>query len=70
MYDGADYTLSIWPMAVTPDGKGLWLGSNRNPDRTSLVRLDVATGEETHVDEHSTLSIDPMGAIAPYFPNR
>lgn len=68
VYDGADYTLSIWPMAVTPDGKGLWLGSNRNPDRTSLVRLDVATGEETDVDEHPTLSIDPMGAISPVLP--
>lgn len=65
VYDGADYTLSVWPMVVTPDGKGLWLGSNRHPDRTSLVRVDVATGEETDVDSHPTLSIDPMGGIAP-----
>lgn len=68
VYDGADYTLSIWPMAVTPDGKGLWLGSNRDPDRTTLVRLDVATGVETDVDSHPTLSIDPMGGVAPVLP--
>ncbi len=41
VYDGADYTLSIFPMVVTPDGKGMWLGSNRHPDRTTLVRLDI-----------------------------
>ena len=68
VYDGADYTLSMWPMVVTPDGKGLWLGSNRNPDRTTLVRLDVATGEETDVDHHPTFSIDPTGGVAPVLP--
>ena len=68
VYDGADHTLSIWPMSVTPDGKGLWLGSNRFPDRTTLVRLDVATGEETAVDDHPTLSIDPTGGVAPTLP--
>jgi dipeptidyl aminopeptidase/acylaminoacyl peptidase len=69
LYDGADYTLSIWPMAVTPDGKGLWLGSNRNPDRTTLVRLDVATGEETEVDSHPTFSIDPRAGVFPTLPS-
>lgn len=63
VYDGADYTLGIWPMVVTPDGKGLLLGSNRQPDRTTLVRLDVATGAETDVDDHPTLSIDPRAAV-------
>jgi dipeptidyl aminopeptidase/acylaminoacyl peptidase len=69
VYDGADYTLGIWPMAVTADGKGLWLGSNRNPDRTTLVRLDVATGEEIPVDEHPTLSIDPRAGVFPTLPS-
>lgn len=68
VYDGADYTLSMWPMSVTPDGKGLWLGSNRHPDRTTLVRLDVATAEETDVDDHPTLSIDPRGGADPTLP--
>ena len=68
-YDGADYTLGIFPMAVTPDGKALWLGSNRNPDRTTLVRLDIATGEETEVDGHSTFSIDPRAGVFPTMPS-
>lgn len=68
-YDGAEHTLGIWPMAVTPDGKGLWLGSNRHQDRTTLVRLDVTTGEETDVDDHPTLSIDPRAAVFPALPS-
>lgn len=67
-YDGADYTLGIWPMAVTPDGSGLWLGSNRDPKRTTLVRLDVASGAETEVDSHPTLSIDPTAGVFPTWP--
>jgi dipeptidyl aminopeptidase/acylaminoacyl peptidase len=35
----------------------LWLGSNRGTDRTRLVRLDVATGDETDVDSHPTLDL-------------
>ncbi|MCV7282735.1 S9 family peptidase [Mycolicibacterium flavescens] len=50
--DGTDYPLGIFPVVVTPDGSGLWLGSNRGSDRTRLVRVDVATGEETEVDSH------------------
>ncbi|MCV7227968.1 S9 family peptidase [Mycolicibacterium komossense] len=69
VYDGADYTLGIWPMAVTADGKGLLLGSNRNPEHTTLVRLDVATGEETEVDSHPTLSIDPRAGVFPTLPS-
>jgi dipeptidyl aminopeptidase/acylaminoacyl peptidase len=52
VYDGTDYPLSIYPIAVTPDGSGLWLGSNQGSDRTRLVRVDVATGEESEVDSH------------------
>ena len=35
VYDGADYTLGVFPIEVTPDGKGLWIGSNRHADRTT-----------------------------------
>jgi dipeptidyl aminopeptidase/acylaminoacyl peptidase len=56
-YDGSDYPLGIHPIVVTPDGTGLWLGSNRGTDRTRLVRLDVATGDETDVDSHPTLDL-------------
>ena len=68
VYDGADYTMGVWPMVVTPDGTGLWLGSNRRPDRTTLVRLDVATGEVTDVDSHPTFSVDPRAGVFPTLP--
>jgi dipeptidyl aminopeptidase/acylaminoacyl peptidase len=69
VYDGADYTMSVFPVVVTPDRKGLWIGSNRHADRTTLVRLDVATGEETAVDSHPTSSVDPRAAVWPTLPS-
>jgi dipeptidyl aminopeptidase/acylaminoacyl peptidase len=69
VYDGADYTLGVFPIAVTPDGKGLWIGSNRHADRTTLVRLDVATGAETEVDSHPTFSVDPRAQVWPILPS-
>ena len=52
VYDGTDYPMSIHPTQVTPDGTGIWIGSTTGTDRTRLVRVDVATGEETEVDSH------------------
>lgn len=43
-------------LGFTPDDRGLWLLSNRGRDRTSLVRLDLQSGEERCVYE------DPGGA--------
>ena len=51
-------------MVVTPDGTGMWIGSNRDTDRTRLVRLDVATGEETEVDSHPTFDLDTQPRVA------
>ncbi|MET0699285.1 MAG: S9 family peptidase [Mycobacterium sp.] len=68
VYDGADYTLGVYPIEVTPDGAGMWIGSNRHADRTTLVRLDVATGHETEVDSHPTFSIDPRAHVWPVLP--
>jgi dipeptidyl aminopeptidase/acylaminoacyl peptidase len=67
-FDGTDYPLGIYPMTVTPDGHGLWIGSNDGTDRTRLVRFDIATGRRTAVDSHPTLSIDPRAQIAPLLP--
>ncbi|MDP9019512.1 MAG: S9 family peptidase [Actinomycetota bacterium] len=41
----------------TPDGDALWVGSARDHDLTRLVRLDLATGEETVVYEHPEVDI-------------
>ncbi|GAS86411.1 S9 family peptidase [Mycolicibacterium brisbanense] len=56
-YDGTDYPIGIHPVAITPDGTGIWLGSNHGTDRTRLARLDVATGVETEVDSHPVLDL-------------
>ena len=55
MFDGTDYPMGVHPMVITPDGTGMWLGSNRGHRPARLVRLDLATGEETEVDSHPTL---------------
>ena len=65
--DGADYPLGIYPTQITPDGTGLWMGSNRGSDRTRLVRLDLATGEETELDSHPTFDLDTRTLVLPTF---
>ncbi len=41
----------------TPDGTALWVGSARGRDLTRLVRLDLATAEETEVYAHPEVDI-------------
>lgn len=57
VYDGTDYPVGIFPVAISPDGTGIWLGSNEGSDRARLVRIDVATGTETEVDSHPTFDL-------------
>ncbi|WP_067844444.1 S9 family peptidase [Nocardia lijiangensis] len=65
VYDGADYPMGVLPVRLTPDGSGVWIGSNRGTDRTRLVRLDLTTGAETEVDSHPTFDLDTRGAVSP-----
>jgi hypothetical protein len=65
VFDGTDYPMSVYPMVITPDGTGVWLGSNRGTDRTRLVRLDLASGEQTEVDSHPTFDLDTHYAGPP-----
>lgn len=67
-FDGSDYPVGIHPLVVTPDGAGVWMGSNRDSDRTHLVFVDLETGEESTVDSHETFDIDPRAAVSPLFP--
>lgn len=67
-YDGADYTMGMYPMVVTPDGSGIWMGSNEGTDRTRLVRLDVADGKQYAVDSHPTLDVDARSQVFAGFP--
>ncbi|WP_125264241.1 alpha/beta hydrolase family protein [Streptomyces alboflavus] len=68
-YDGADLPMGLTPTTVTPDGAGIWIGSNRDSDLVRLVRLDVATGEETVVDSHPTYEIDTRSGVNPAHPD-
>ncbi|MEU7144138.1 S9 family peptidase [Nocardia sp. NPDC046473] len=68
LFDGADYPMGVLPVRLTPDGSGVWLGSNRGTDRTRLVRLDLTTGQETEVDSHPTFDLDTRGAVIPTLP--
>lgn len=68
VYDGADYTTGVFPMVVTPDGTGIWIGSNEGTDRTRLVRLDVATGKQTGIDSHPTFDLDSRALVWPTLP--
>ncbi|MEV0641510.1 S9 family peptidase [Streptomyces sp. NPDC050619] len=68
-FDGTDYPLGIQPSQLTPDGTGVWLGSNRDTDRTRLARLDLATGEETEVDSHPDFDLDTRSTVFPTLPS-
>jgi dipeptidyl aminopeptidase/acylaminoacyl peptidase len=67
--DGADYPLGVFPFVVTPDGSGVWVGSNRGTDRTRLVRIDLATGEETEVDSHPVFDLDTRAPVLTGLPS-
>ncbi|MGW4096658.1 alpha/beta fold hydrolase [Mycobacterium sp. NPDC004974] len=62
-FDGADYTMGLFPITVTADGTGIWIGSNDGTDRTRIVRVDVITGEQTHVDSHPAYDVDPRACV-------
>lgn len=62
-FDGRDYTMGLYPITVTPDGAGIWIGSNDGTDRTRIVRVDVVTGEQTHVDSHPVYDVDTRASV-------
>ncbi|MFF5088622.1 hypothetical protein [Streptomyces niveus] len=67
-FAGGDSPLGVYPMEVTPDGAGVWLGSNRGSDRLRLARLDLATGEEHEVDSHPSYDLDTRAQVFPALP--
>lgn len=68
VYDGSDYPVGIHPMVLTPDGAGLWMGTFGDSDHTRLVHVDLATGEETEVDRHPDLDLDPRAIVSAMMP--
>ncbi|WP_455356671.1 S9 family peptidase [Streptomyces sp. SYSU K217416] len=68
LFHGSDYPMGTYPMELTPDGTGVLLGSNEGTDRTRLVRVDLATGEESEVDSHPVHSLDTCSMAYPQLP--
>lgn len=67
---GAEHPLGVYPQIVTPDGRGLLLGSYQDSDDLRLVRIDGDTGEETVVSAVTgqslcTLDMHAPGALPP-----
>ncbi|SEH54058.1 Dipeptidyl aminopeptidase/acylaminoacyl peptidase [Mycolicibacterium rutilum] len=68
MFDASGYPMGVHPMVITPDGTGVWMGSNHTTDRTRLVHVDLASGEETVVDSHPEFDLDPRAIVSPLMP--
>ncbi|WP_327149094.1 S9 family peptidase [Nocardia sp. NBC_01329] len=68
VFDGTDYPMGVYPVQLTPDGTGVWIGSNRGTDRTRVVRVDLASGAETEVDSHPTFDLDTRPMVNPALP--
>lgn len=64
---GADHPLGYLSQ-MTPDGTGMWIGSNEGTDRTRLVHVDLSTGEQTEVDSHPEFDLDPRPQVFPTAP--
>ncbi len=62
--DGSAYPVGIYPMQLTPDGTGLWIGSTRDSDLAQLVRVELASGEHETVDSHPTLELNTIAFIS------
>lgn len=55
--------MGLFPIKVTPDGTGIWIGSNDGTDRVRIVRVDAINGEQTHIDSDPTHDIDPRARV-------
>ena len=69
IFKGSDYPFSPLPCIPTPDGTGIWIGSNHGTDRTRLALINLATGAESDVDSHPVFDLDtPRPSADPRFP--
>ncbi len=53
---------TVGPIRMHPDGKGLYATSNRGRDLQALVLIDLATGQETLVEQDPLNEVDFGGA--------
>ncbi|GLU50005.1 S9 family peptidase [Nocardiopsis ansamitocini] len=67
-HGGPEHPMGLPLQIVTPDGKGLLVGSYQDSDDLRLVRIDRGTGEETVVAAVEGHSLCTMGLIASGLP--
>ena len=67
-FTGDDFPVGISPFEFSADRRSVLVPSYRGTDRTHLVRLDLATGEQTLVDSHPTLDLDVRSLVFPTLP--
>ncbi|MEJ2869666.1 S9 family peptidase [Actinomycetospora sp. OC33-EN08] len=67
--DAADHPIGPFPVQLTPDGTGLWLGRHGHTDRLRLVHVDLATGTETEVAGHPRHDVDTRAQVFPTMPS-
>ena len=67
--DADDHPTSPYPVQLTPDGTGLWIGRHGATDRLRLVRVDLTTGEEAEVVGHPTHDLDTRAMVFPNLPS-
>ncbi|PVY97265.1 S9 family peptidase [Actinomycetospora cinnamomea] len=65
----ADHPVGPHPLALTPDGTGVWVGRHGDTDRLRLVRIDLATGDETEVAGHPSYDLDTRAQVFPQLPS-
>jgi dipeptidyl aminopeptidase/acylaminoacyl peptidase len=68
-FEGDTYAVGVYPFEVIPDGTGIWFGSYRDGDRLRVMRLDLATGEETEVDSHPRFDVDTRAQVFAVLPS-
>ncbi|MCD2188414.1 alpha/beta hydrolase family protein [Actinomycetospora soli] len=68
-FDGADHPTGPFPVQLTPDGTGLWIGRHGHTDRLRLVHLDLRTAVETEVAGHASYDLDTRGQVFPTIPS-
>ena len=68
-FAGADHPVGPHPLQLTPDGTAVWVGRHGDTDRLRLVRIDLATGEETEVGGHPSHDLDTRSQVFPQLPS-
>ncbi|SDU47019.1 S9 family peptidase [Jiangella alkaliphila] len=65
---GPEHPLGVHPARITPDGAGLLVGSYQDSDDLRLVRVDIATGEQSVVADLPGHSLCIAEAVLPAAP--